>query len=221
MTSLTQFDLFPLLPFELRIKIWGVALTTPRTVSISCKKGHLDTERRITLSFTSHTPPHPLLRVCHESRFETLNTYSYVPMFKTDVSPRCIYVNFTYDTIRCAAAVLEYLGREEVAGLRKMVLEVGDGAYFGHFHMDTIKRMGQLEELELRTVQAVIKNWGSERVLESLGTDFERERFTDPGWKCPKVRIINTENGELLRTVEGGALVEGWKEGDEYPEHLL
>ncbi len=112
MTSLTQFDLFPLLPFELRIKIWGVALTTPRTVSISCKKGHLDTERRITLSFTSHTPPHPLLRVCHESRFETLNTYSYVPMFKTDVSPRCIYVNFTYDTIRCAAADLEYLGRE-------------------------------------------------------------------------------------------------------------
>jgi len=124
--------------------------------------------------------------------------------------------------IRCAASVLEYLGKEEVESMRKMVLEVGDGAYFGHFHMDTIRRMGKLEEMKLLT-KPLVYTWdrAGDIVLQRLRADFEGARFEDPGWRCPRVRIVNMATGEESNLIKGGPLVEGWTIGDEYPEHLL
>lgn len=117
--------------------------------------------------------------------------------------------------IRCAASVLEYMGKEEVAGVRKMVLEVGDAAYFGHFHMHTIRQMQNLEELELLTQNAETYSWhrGGDIFVENLTNDFESERMSDPGWRCPRVRMVNIASGEEMKVIEGGPLIEGWKYG--------
>ena len=75
--------------------------------------------------------------------------------------------------IRCAASVLEYMGKEEVARVRKMVIEVGGAAYFRHFHNDTtIRRMQNVEELELLT-----QSWGTHSWYR--GGDMSVENLTD------------------------------------------
>ncbi|KUJ19511.1 uncharacterized protein LY89DRAFT_780436 [Mollisia scopiformis] len=219
----SEFTLFPQLPLELRLKVWGFALTEPRIVKISCKKGFTDIGRRITEYFICHNPTHPILHVNQEARFEGLTTYSYVPFFQTTSSDRYTYINFDYDIIRCPASVLEYLGPAEIKAMRKMVLEVGDAAYFGHFHMDTIVRMKNLEELELLSEHGLVYGWDKNRdvLVERLTNDFQGARFEDPGWRCPRVSIVNIKTGGVAGVIEGGPLLEGWKIGDDYPEDLV
>lgn len=53
------------------------------------------------------------------------------------------------------------------------------------------------------------------------------ERLQDLGWRCPEVRIVG-KNGEMgngilgglveVDVIPGGAIVEGWREGDERPD---
>jgi hypothetical protein len=206
---MTTFHLFPMLPSELRLKIWNLALSTPRVVTISCEREMLDRTRRFARSFVSQSAVPALLHTCRESRFEGLSTYT--PLFKTDASPIYTYVSFEHDTIQCADSILEYIGDKEVEGMQRMILEVKDAAYFGHFHMDVLKRMGKLKELDLLTQERVISSW-NRGYVESLMGDFEESRYGDPGWECPRVRILNRNTGEELSVIPGGALLPGWKE---------
>lgn len=95
-----------------------------------------------------------------------------------------------------------------------MVLEVNDLVYFSHFHMDTLKRMTKLEDVELSAQVVDINSWlRIERILENCKRDFEQERFDNPGWECPRVRIVDSTTGEELSVIYGGALIPGWKVG--------
>jgi hypothetical protein len=210
MSTLSSFELFLTLPFELRLKIWDLALSSPRMVTISCEREKLDRERRFAKAFMSKTPPPALLHVCRESRFEALSTYT--PQFKTETSPIYTYMCFEQDTIRCPDSILEYMGEDEVKSVTRMTLEVHDTEYFGHFHMDLVTRMGKLKELSLLTQKRHRPNW-SRGELEILTGDFKEARYTDPGWDCPRVRIMNRQTGEELSVIEGGALIPGWKAG--------
>ncbi len=201
-----------MLPFELRLKVWDLALSEPRVVNISCEREKLDRERRFAKAFTSKGPAPALLHVCRESRLEGLSRFS--PFFKTDTSPIYTYISFEYDTVRCADSVLEYIGEEEVQRIQKLILEVRDAEYFGHFHMDVVKRMDKLDEVTLLAQDGHRINWHREgRYITSLTTDFEEARYSDPGWERPRVRILNKNTGEELKVLAGGALIPGWKFG--------
>lgn len=95
------------------------------------------------------------------------------------------------------------------------MLEVGDAAYFGHFHMDTIVKMKELVELELLTEEVLNYTWdrGRDVLIQRLTNDFLGARFEDPGWRCPRVRMLNAKTGEERGVIEGGPLLEGWKIG--------
>jgi hypothetical protein len=212
MTSSSSFELFPLLPFELRLKIWHLVLSTPRVVTISCEREKLDRERRFAKSFVSTTRPPALLHVCSETRSEGLSIYT--PHFKTDTSPIYTYISFENDTVQCPDSVLEYMGEEEVQRVQRMILDVRDSEYFGHFHMDVIKRMSKLMEVSLLAQDGQLQNWyRAGRFVERLVGDFEEGRYSDPGWECPRVRILNKNTGEELRVFAGGALIPGYKPG--------
>ncbi|KAE9367440.1 hypothetical protein N431DRAFT_561418 [Stipitochalara longipes BDJ] len=215
------FTLFPSLPFELRLKIWDLALSEPRTVTISCHREKLDRDRRFAKAFTSLTPPPPLLHVNRESRFEALSRY--LPFFKTETSEVYTYISFSQDTIKCADSVLEYMPRHEVSHIERLVLEVRDAEYFGHFHMDVVKKMERLQELELLAAPGEIDYMWSrnERYVGTLMGNFHEKRFEDPGWRCPRMRIVNRKSGEEVGVIEGGVLIEGWKKGDEIPDGLF
>jgi hypothetical protein len=213
MTTLTTFTLFPNLPFELRLKIWEHALSEPRTVTISCQREMLDRERRFAKAFTSTTPPPPLLYTNRESRFEALSLYQ--PTFKTDTSLNSTYICFSRDTIKCADSVLQYMPSREASSIQRLELEVKDVEYFGHFHMDVVKKMERLEEVTLVAKAGEVDHWWNreERYVETLTRDFKSAQYDNPGWACPRARIVNQETGEERRVLEGGALIPGWMEG--------
>jgi hypothetical protein len=213
MAPLETFHLFPHLPFELRLRIWDYALSAPRTVIVSCQREMLDRERRFAKAFTSSTPPPPLLHTNRESRYEALSRYT--PSFQTDTSPNCTYISFAQDTLKCADSVLEYMPVHEMTHLQRLILEVRDAEYFGHFHMDVVKRMESLLEVTLLAKPGDIDyRWGfSDRYVGTLKGNFLEAGFENPGWVCPRVRIVHQVSGEEMCVLEGGALVPGWKEG--------
>jgi hypothetical protein len=43
--------------------------------------------------------------------------------------------------------------------------------------------------------------------------NFHEKRYEDPTWRCPKLRIMNRNTGVEVGSIEGGVLIEGWKEG--------
>jgi len=92
-----------------------------------------------------------------------------------------------------------------VERVQRMILEVKDAAYFGHFHLDVLMRMGNLRELDL-LVQDDVFSWNRERrYMDSLIGDFELAKEKYPGWECPRVRILDRNTGNELSVIPGGA----------------
>jgi hypothetical protein len=220
-SALTDFQLFPELPAELRIKIWRIALSTPREVEIKCEKLPRSHEERNAAWFASTTPIPVLLHVCQESRFEALSTYT--KAFRTCDSPRYTYVSFERDTIKLFDVVLEYLVLADVKKIQRLVVICADSAYFTHFHLETLQKMEKLKDVDLRTrkAPAFLRNARGDDDAANLAVDFERGRWDNPAWECPRIRIVNHASGEELRVLAGGALVPGWKEGYDIPLRLF
>jgi hypothetical protein len=213
MSTLTSFPIFPTLPIEIRLKIWGIVLSTPRTVPMTCNKEPLHPgKRRAAKSFTSTCPPPALLHVNRETRYESLNIYA--PHFKHPLSPIATYLNLSLDTIKFADGVLPYVEQAlpvELGLIQCMTLETKDCAYFGHYNMEILKEMSGLRELEIVARRGAVYSWDrGEDFVEKIKMAFEDGRREDPGWICPRVTVMNGETGELGGVVEGGALIPGW-----------
>ncbi|KAL2064407.1 hypothetical protein VTL71DRAFT_4901 [Oculimacula yallundae] len=220
MTSLAEFHLFPTLPSELRLKVWGFSICEPRVVEIGCRKGTRKTAQqssRFVEAFIPSAPVPAALQVCRESRYEALATYkthftsykSSTPPYSISLLPRYIYIALGQDTIRCRDNLLEYLDNEEKANIEKLILDVADAAYFGHFSMEIIMHMNKLKELELHTAEGLLTDWRGNST-EILTRDFEMGKTNVPGWECPRVRIMSSKTGEELKVLEAGALIPGW-----------
>lgn len=223
LSSNSTFTLFPSLPTELRLKIYSLALSVPRTLTLFCERKIIEGESRRATRFHSSSPPPSLLSVCQESRFEALCHYT--PSFTSIHGPNLLYVVrttihklnllyvcFAQDTIRCSDRIIEYFGPEEREGIERLELEVSDASYFAHFHMETIRKMTGLKEVKLETKPNDVMGWssGSRDVLEK---DFKLERLEHLGWECPRVTMVEMKSGEVLGVIEGGAIVRGWKDG--------
>ncbi|PVH81380.1 hypothetical protein DL98DRAFT_514762 [Cadophora sp. DSE1049] len=90
-TSHIHFPLFPLLPTEIRLKIWQQALEQPRLLPIRISY-HPDTKQPIF--HCSQLPPR-LLSVCRESRDEALHFHILV----NDGGVSSFYFNSQTDTV--------------------------------------------------------------------------------------------------------------------------
>lgn len=212
MSTLTSFELFPNLPSEIRLKIWGIILSTPRVTTLKCnKEPYKPGKPRAAKSFTSDCPPPALLHVNRETRYEALNVYT--PHFKHPLSPHYTYLNLSLDTLKLADGVLHYLAKVlpvDLNMIQRMALDTKDCSYFGHFNMEILKSMSGLRELEIVGRKATVEiPWGPGPV-GLIEKGFLETKKEDPGWECPTVRIFNGESGELGRVVQGGALIPGW-----------
>ena len=92
-----------------------------------------------------------------------------------------------------------------------MVIDTKDYAYFGYYHMHTLKGMKRLRELEIYAEKdAVYGTDAAERYINLLVSEFEDAMKDDPGWECPKIKILDAQTGKELRFIEGGAKIPGW-----------
>lgn len=206
-----QFHLFPALPMELRLKIWAMALSNPRTVHLSCKKSEWhkrtpEVGRKIE-SFSSIPGVPALLHVNRESRHEALNYYT-----SCFITPRSeLYINFAHDIVRFPDNMLVSIPRKELESITHVVLEVKDKAYFGHFNMETVKKMSNCKEMKLMVPSGAIYLADTVRdPLAPLIGSFEDAMREDPGWECPRILIFDKDSGEELSVLEGGASIPGW-----------
>ncbi|EAW10137.1 2EXR domain-containing protein [Aspergillus clavatus NRRL 1] len=207
-TTTTTFHLFPLLPPELRLRIWSLLLSTPRNIPIACQRGIHPNSRRFARFFTTPTLPPPLLHVNHESRTEALRIYT--AQFQTAYSPRSIYIAFDRDVLQLPEDVLAYLGADELDRVQALTIEVSDASYFGHFYLDVVRRMRRLRRLELVLKETRVHwrvPWDEEndtgvgRLKEELQEAMTGE---ESRWECPcaAVRIVAASTGVELGVVE-------------------
>lgn len=96
--SLTTFSLFPHLPSELRLRIWGYILHQPRLVKIIASRTHWRNPYATSGWTAPQTPIPTALHVCSESRTEALKRYQLT--FGSPFAPPRVYVDFSIDTIR-------------------------------------------------------------------------------------------------------------------------
>lgn len=116
---------------------------------------------------------------------------------------------------------IQYLGTEERDGIQMMKVKVIDCSNFGHYHMNTFKGLKSLKELEVVMDERVglqQRNFRDQNPAIALIWQFEDERREDPAWECPRVRIVGSDTGKLYGESQGGALIPGWKIGDEVPD---
>ncbi|KFY44470.1 hypothetical protein V495_03421 [Pseudogymnoascus sp. VKM F-4514 (FW-929)] len=208
MSTLSTFHLFPALPVEIRLKIWSLLLSISRDVI--CTRNIVTTAAlNKTKAWGTNTPSPALLHVNRESRYEALGVYT--PYFATASNPRPIYLSLSQDVVRFADSLLSHIPYAVLHEIQHMVTDTKDYAYFGYYHMDTLKSMKKLRELEIYAEKdAVYGTDAAERYINLLVSEFEDAMEDDPGWECPKIKIFDAQTGKELRFIEGGAKIPGW-----------
>jgi hypothetical protein len=202
--STTTFHLFPLLPSELRLKVWNLALSISREITVICERERLLGTRRFKKSFRSQTAVPALLHTCRESRLEGFLTYK--PMFQTEYSSAYIYVSFDNDTIKCVDSSLEHIGDDELERVQRLIVDVNDEAYFAHFHVDVLIQMGMLRDLELLVLGENVSWYRGRRYMDGMVYEMEQARKKNPTWVCPYIRIVQKTSGKELGVIPGGPL---------------
>ncbi|KAH8591764.1 hypothetical protein B0O99DRAFT_631611 [Bisporella sp. PMI_857] len=209
-----RFHSFPDLPTELRLKIWELAITEPRTVTVAgVKPPYQRGEPRTSPRFRANIFIPPVLHVCQESRREALAVYT--PCLRTPAEKHLpaisyIYVSFENDTFYFTESLLVYLTLIELQGIRKLVLDVTDAEYFGHFNMDIIKDMSSLKTLDLFADKGLAYGWNLDpnRYISQLTGPFADAKELNPDWECPEVRVFNRGSKLLVGSVTGGKWAE-------------
>src|SRR5579871_1571219 len=202
MSTPTEFYLFQALPRELRLRIWGFAISIPRKINL---RTFLPGAPRATKSFTSSDRPPALLHVCHESRLEALRTYK--PFFQTKSSPKYIYVAFSQDTIKISGNDLRFLGSVELQSIQKMAISVDIPAcfgysYFGYSVLDILKKMQpNLTELELLIEQGNLHN--GETYLQRVKGVILDAMAMDSDWRMPDVKFVDRKTGKPIGRILG------------------
>lgn len=111
-TSTSSFTLFPLLPTELRIKIWELVAGQPRNVELSCTltSFYLPEGR-----WFSHSKPPAIFHVCLESRSVATSTFSVFYFSPLNLGASCsnpIYINFEAETLWLCSDLHESWARD-------------------------------------------------------------------------------------------------------------
>lgn len=107
-TPLDKFELFPKLPVELQLKIWGFAMPGPRLVEVRFKRDARYHQHKFFNDFPVRFSENPfdghlnsqsqtLLHVCKQTRYEVQKTYQIA--FNTPKSLNKCYFNFKLDTL--------------------------------------------------------------------------------------------------------------------------
>ncbi|KFZ12043.1 hypothetical protein V501_04441 [Pseudogymnoascus sp. VKM F-4519 (FW-2642)] len=144
------------------------------------------------------TPSPPLLHVNRESRYEALAVYA--PYFATPSNPRPIYLSLPQDVVRFTDGLLPYIPDGPLNEIQHMITDTKDCAYFGYYHMGTLKSMKRLRELEIYAEKGLVYGGDdADRFINLLVSEFEDAMEADPGWECPKVRIVDAQTGKDLR----------------------
>jgi len=220
-----SFTLFPDLPSELRLKIWGYIAPGPRNVSIRYKTEYNTIGGRARAVWTGWKSPDPVpivLQISHESREEALKTYQRA--FGTVFNEPRIYFNYAIDTL-CFGAIPgthsatdtrwgspgasgylldvllggSYHGAFDTEKVRFMSIDIPEDLYARKsFCWDEIRELTGLKELTLMA-------WDEDAMKENLMAHYKETLTTvstsHPEWVVPRVTAVSALSWEIWGVV--------------------
>jgi hypothetical protein len=180
MTELQTFHLFPLLPTELRLKIWEHTIL-PRVLKITSASDPLlilsDTRDR---RYRTPTPPPTILHVCQESRDISLSTYTLG--FASEEFEVSIYIDYEIDSVYISSTVYTEEGYRSDEGFKLWTWWLADMETEGirqlavdFWLISQQERESFFEDLKhlknLRTLVVITGTVASDERREDLGVD--------------------------------------------------
>lgn len=179
------FHFFPLLPIELRLAIWNLAVDqTPRTFTIRCIPA-LDPGSDNECSWSqneSDGPPitPPLLQTCREAR-NNLTMYSKEFVSSSERDMHC-WVNFAIDTIQLEYEVLDSKMDFSARRVQHMQIEIEDPEHFFEFGFIQLQSFKSLQSLRILSYEEPLETWG----MLMHGKEGE--------WICPPSKVTVVEH---------------------------
>ena len=79
-----------------------------------------------------------------------------------------------------------------------MILNLADAAYFGHFNLEILRSMRQLEILELRVENVSMSSWRGEDSVADLAREMKEEEELHTEWEMPLIRLVKKKTGEIV-----------------------
>lgn len=158
---LTSFHLFPLLPFDIRAVIWGLA-ATPRTIHLTYDRDEPETAGGeepapvVGLGDFDDGPP-PVVQACVDAR----RFAPYSKFYVAEDSEDYVWANFELDTVRMTCMDLPYCGplKEHVRHLD--LIHGGDsGGYFlDEWWRQRFAPFTALEDVEISDYEFDLGDW--------------------------------------------------------------
>jgi hypothetical protein len=222
---LQSFTLFPDLPFELRLKIWGHIAAEPRVVGINYRNQRAK-RRGINITFyhnragwTSPDPVPVILHICQESRTEARKYLK--TTFGSHWFPGEVYFDFDKDTLHFGNGKgMDYLnsnvgpsdylldvflgggyaGANDGELVKFMILDIDESVHGRRsFCWDEIRELTGLQELTLMLWE---KEENAEEIMRTCRVSLNRVARMNPKWKVPTIKIFSPLAGREWGTVE-------------------
>lgn len=218
-TPHTTFQPFGRLPKELRLLIWYLAITEPRTVSVQFRYNCPDAadEWEKLYDYAPTNPPPAVLHACGEARTEALKFYT--QELTDGLCPRYTYINYEIDTIYVQQYHFASFLCEDRAKIRKLRLDVDESERFENVVRWQMAEMPGLKELEVVT-------WGNDfpfaenaynptfnevlAVMEPFKRQFEKLE----GWVMPTLRLSHVGIAWELKAGSAGPPEVVWEESE-------
>jgi hypothetical protein len=206
--DLPTFHPFPHLPDELRLQIWRLAASQPRTLTMHA----YPPQSRDVDYLVSPDPIPALIHTCHESRMEAL--MSYTKAFSCGVGPRYTWVNFNLDTIRVHDYDLKKISDADKAAMKYVDVEVRDVDSFCYFYMNDLSTTRSLKQLRILSFVDHSELWDW---LWSLENAYWKWFGAQEQWICPKISLLGGETGTEILPNEVRLPRAGWRGGRARP----
>ncbi|PWI67169.1 hypothetical protein PCL_04331 [Purpureocillium lilacinum] len=132
---MATFERFPLLPLELRQRVWELTVEL-RVVEVRFKMDYDDSPdgKPKVLHVTSSTPVPATLHACREARTHGLSMYQRA--FTIGAEPRYVWVNYEMDTISVGDTSLSLIDAEKLLIRRLRTERAGIGVFETHTQGD-------------------------------------------------------------------------------------
>jgi len=187
---LDTFHLFPILPQELRLAIWVIALKEPRIVAIRKLDVYKPPGRELRY-FHPCDPPPAITQICSESRREALKVYTRA--FPYGLTPRYTYINFALDRLIIPDFDLCDVPpfAPERRALQRLVVTTEESEMFFNVYFTAEEGLRGLRALKEFT--CVGPDWEGRFTKDPesrLKTRFERSLGHEEGWECPKITFV-------------------------------
>ncbi|KAL3470357.1 hypothetical protein BJX99DRAFT_251271 [Aspergillus californicus] len=172
------FHQFPRFPFDIRVRIWELAVE-PRTIEVRIKKEY--GTRGEVLGVTTSTPVPAILHACQEARNQAL--YQAVNFHPAN-APRCIWLNFAIDMISIGDTYFDDIESSTQVLIRRLRFERRNDESFFHVDSQELRNFSNAEQIHVICKDGPLA-W--QKAWECLD------------WPCPKqnLRFIDKETGQM------------------------